>query len=132
MNGNNPGSLRHESTLLIRPEFLNHGGTVFGGYMMQWADDMAYNAASLAYPHANFVTRLFGQFDFKSPARVGDIIKVISEVESTGTTSCKIVVWAVNARDGVEIFRTFAVMVNVRDGRKTPLQPSPPPSNASP
>ena len=132
MNGNNPGSLRHESTLLIRPEFLNHGGTVFGGYMMQWADDMAYNAASLAYPHANFVTRLFGQFDFKSPARVGDIIKVISEVESTGTTSCKIVVWAVNARDGVEIFRTFAVMVNVRDGRKTPLQPSPAPSDASP
>lgn len=132
MNGTNPALVRHESTLLIRPEFLNHGGTVFGGYMMQWADDMAYNAASLAYPHANFVTRLFGQFDFKSPARVGDIIKVISEVESTGTTSCKIAVWAVNARDGVEIFRTFAVMVNVRDGRKTPLHPSSPPANASP
>ena len=132
MNGTNPALIQHESTLLIRPEFLNHGGTVFGGYMMQWADDMAYNAASLAYPHANFVTRLFGQFDFKSPARVGDIIKVISEVESTGTTSCKIAVWAVNARDGVEIFRTFAVMVNVRDGRKTPLHPSPPPSIALP
>ena len=132
MNGTNPALVRHESTLLIRPEFLNHGGTVFGGYMMQWADDMAYNAASLAYPHANFVTRLFGQFDFKSPARVGDIIKVISEVESTGTTSCKIAVWALNARDGVEIFRTFAVMVNVRDGRKTPLHPSPSPSDASP
>ncbi len=132
MNGTNPAPLRHESTLLIRPEFLNHGGTVFGGYMMQWADDMAYNAASLAYPHANFVTRLFGQFDFKSPARVGDIIKVISEVESTGTTSCKIAVWAVNARDGVEIFRTFAVMVNVSDGRKTPLHPGPSPANPSP
>ena len=132
MNGTNSALVRHESTLLIRPEFLNHGGTVFGGYMMQWADDMAYNAASLAYPHANFVTRLFGQFDFKSPARVGDIIKVISEVESTGTTSCKIAVWALNARDGVEIFRTFAVMVNVRDGRKTPLHPGPSPSDASP
>ena len=132
MNGTSPALVRHESTLLIRPEFLNHGGTVFGGYMMQWADDMAYNAASLAYPQANFVTRLFGQFDFVSPARVGDIIKVISEVESTGTTSCKIVVWAVNARDGVEIFRTFAVMVNVRDGRKTPLHPGPAPSDASP
>ena len=132
MNGKCETALRHESTLLIRPEFLNHGGTVFGGYMMQWADDMAYNAASLAYPHANFVTRLFGQFDFKSPARVGDIIKVISEVEGTGTTSCKIAVWAVNARDGVEIFRTFAVMVNVRDGRKTPLHPGPSPSDSSP
>ena len=41
---------RHEKTLTIRPEFLNHAGTLFGGYMMQWADDMAYNAASLALP----------------------------------------------------------------------------------
>jgi len=29
--------------VLIRSEFLNHYGTLFGGYMMQWSDDMAYN-----------------------------------------------------------------------------------------
>ena len=115
--------MRHEMTLLIRTEFLNHFGTLFGGYMMQWADDMAYNAASLAFPAANFVTRLFGQFDFKAPVRNGDIIKVYSEVETRGTTSCQIRVWAINARDGVEVFRTFAVMVNVRDGKKVPLGP---------
>ncbi len=112
---------RHEKTVLIRPEFLNHGGTLFGGYMMQWADDMAYNAASLAFPGAIFVTKLFGQFDFKSPVVAGDIIKIYSEVESAGTTSCKILVWAVNARSAAEVFRTFAVMVNVKDGKKTPL-----------
>lgn len=115
--------LRHEKTVLIRPEFLNHGGTLFGGYMMQWADDMAYNAASLAYRGAIFVTKLFGQFDFKSPVVAGDIIKIYSEVESVGTTSCKIQVWALNARSGTEVFRTFAVMVNVRNGKKTPLRP---------
>lgn len=113
--------LRHEKTVLIRPEFLNHGGTLFGGYMMQWADDMAYNAASLAFPAAIFVTKLFGQFDFKSPVVAGDIIKIYSEVESVGTTSCKILVWALNARSSTEVFRTFAVMVNVKDGRKSPL-----------
>ena len=112
---------RHERMLLIRPEFLNHGGTVFGGYLMQWADDMAYIAASLAFPDALFVTKLFGQFDFKAPARAGDILRLQAEVESTGTTSCRIAVWAVNARTNVEVFRTFAVMVNVKDGRKTPL-----------
>lgn len=113
--------VRHEKTLLIRPEFLNHGGTLFGGYMMQWADDMAYNAASLAFPEAIFVTKLFGQFDFTSPVVAGDIIKIYSQVESTGTTSCKIQVWAINARTGSEVFRTFAIMVNVKNGRKTPL-----------
>jgi acyl-CoA hydrolase len=82
---------------------------------------MAYSAASLTYPSASFVTKLFGQFDFKSPVRGGDIIKIYSEVESSGTTSCKIQVWASNARTQAEVFRTFAVMVNVRDGKKLPL-----------
>lgn len=114
-------TLRHEKTLLIRPEFLNHGGTLFGGYMMQWADDLAYVAASLAYPEANFVTKLFGPFDFKSPVVAGDIIKIFSQVESIGTTSCKVQVWAINARSATEVFRTFSVMVNVRNGTKVPL-----------
>ena len=115
--------MRHEKTLLIRPEFLNHGGTLFGGYMMLWADEMAYSAASLAFPSASFVTKLFAQFDFKSPVRGGDIIKIYSEVESRGTTSCRIQIWAINARTQSEVFRTFAVMVNVRDGKKVPLLP---------
>jgi acyl-coenzyme A thioesterase PaaI-like protein len=73
---------RNGKTLLIRNEFLNHYGTLFGGYMMQWANDMACNAASLAFPDARFVTKLFGQFDFTSPAHCGDIIKIFSEVEA--------------------------------------------------
>ena len=115
---------RHEKTLVTRPEFLNHAGTLFGGYMMQWADDMAYIAASLAYPQADFVTKLFGQFDFQSPVRQGDIIKIYSQVESQGHTSCKVAIWAVNARTGIDVFRTFAVMVNVIDGHKAPLASS--------
>ena len=114
--------VRHEKTLLIRSEFLNHYGTLFGGYMMQWADDMAYNAASLAFPDAHFVTKLFGQFDFTTPVIGGDIIKIFSEVESVGTTSCKIKVWAVNAHTGADVFRTFAVMVNVQDGKAAAIR----------
>lgn len=117
-------NVRHEKTLLIRGEFLNHYGTLFGGYMMQWADDMAYNAASLAFPSANFVTKLFGQFDFTSPVRGGDIIKIYSQVESVGTTSCKIKLWAVNARTNADVFRTFAVMVNVRGEKTVPISSS--------
>ena len=66
-------------------------------------------------------TRDLSGFDFKAPARAGDIVRLLSVVESTGTTSCRIAVWAVNARTNVEVFRTFAVMVNVKLGRKTPL-----------
>jgi len=48
-------------------------------------------------------------------------VKIFSQVESVGTTSCKIKVWAVNARTGADVFRTFAVMVNVREGKPVPL-----------
>jgi acyl-CoA hydrolase len=104
-------------------EFLNHAGNLFGGYMMKWADEMAFTAASLTYPDTNFVTKLFGQFDFKSPVVLGDIIKIYSEVEGHGSTSCKILIWAVNARNNIEVFRTFAVMVNFMNGQKTLLPP---------
>jgi len=112
----------HEKTLLIRPEFLNHVQTVFGGYMMQWADDMAFNAASLTFPNTSFVTRRFGSFDFSRPVRAGDIVKVLARVERQGTTSCEVAVWCINARSSEELFRTTAIMVNVDgSGKKKPI-----------
>ncbi|MDR0533704.1 MAG: RpiB/LacA/LacB family sugar-phosphate isomerase [Verrucomicrobiales bacterium] len=112
---------RHEKTLLIRPEFLNHSGNVFGGYMMKWADDMAYNAATLAFPSCSFVTKLFEQFNFKSPIVSGDVIKVISQVISVGNSSCKVDVWSVDARKNAEVFRTSAIMVNLKHGKSEPI-----------
>jgi ribose 5-phosphate isomerase B len=112
----------HEKTLLIRPEFLNHHGGLFGGYMMQWADDMAFNAASLSLPGTAFVTRRFDAFDFVASIRSGDIIKVYARVETVGSTSATVAVWCLNARSQVQVFRTSAVMVNIdQQGRKTPL-----------
>jgi ribose 5-phosphate isomerase B len=112
----------HEKTLLIRPEFLNQRGTVFGGYMMQWADDMAFNAASLTLPRAAFVTRRVDAFDFTTPVGNGDILKVFSRVQRVGTTSCMVTVWCVNARTGEKVFSTVAVMVHIApDGKKAPI-----------
>ena len=116
---------RHEKTLLIRPEFLNHAGAVFGGYMMKWADDMAFNAATITFPNASFVTKFFGQIDFIKPVQAGDIIKVCGQVTGRGNTSCKVQVWSYNALTGEKVFDTFAVMVNVQGGRKTPIAEQP-------
>ncbi|MGB8170976.1 MAG: ribose-5-phosphate isomerase [Chthoniobacteraceae bacterium] len=118
-----PGAFpTHEKTLLIRPEFLNQRGTVFGGYMMQWADDMAFNAASLTFPQASFVTRRFDAFDFTTPVANGDILKVYSRVQRIGTTSCVVAVWCVNARTRENVFSTVAVMVHIgADGAKAAI-----------
>jgi acyl-CoA hydrolase len=112
----------HEKTLLIRPEHLNHHGGLFGGYMMEWADDMAFNAASLSFPGAAFVTRRFDAFDFVSSVRSGAIIKIYARVESVGDTSCQVAVWCLNARTEAQVFRTRAVMVNIDgEGKKSKI-----------
>ena len=118
-----PGAFpTHEKTLLIRPEFLNQRGTVFGGYMMQWADDMAFNAASLTFPKAAFVTRRFDAFDFTTPVANGDILKVYSRVQRIGASSCVVSVWCVNARSRESVFSTGAVMVHIApDGTKAAI-----------
>ena len=89
--------------------------------MMKWADEMAFNAATLHCPQAAFVTKLFGQFDFTTPVQQGQIIKIFSQVASRSTTSCKVNVWATNCTTGAAVFSTFAVMVNVRNNQKEPL-----------
>lgn len=112
----------HDKLVLIRPEFLNQFGGLFGGYMMQWADEMAFGAASLQFPAASFVTRRFDAFDFIAPVRNGDLIKISSQVERIGTTSCEVAVWCADARTKTAVFRTSAILVCVdQNGEKCPI-----------
>jgi ribose 5-phosphate isomerase B len=111
----------HEKTILIRPEFLNSAGNLFGGFMMKWADELAFDAATLAFPGALFVTKIFDRFDFLSPVANGDIIKIRAQVICVGNSSCTVGVWASNARNGVAVVDSQAVMVNLVNGVKTAL-----------
>jgi len=112
----------HEMTMVIRPEYLNQRGTLFGGYMMQWADEIAFVAASLKFPQACFVTRRVEAFDFTAPVHNGDIVKISSHIEAVGTSSCKITVCARNARSQQIVFSTTAIMVHIGpDGAKAPI-----------
>jgi len=112
----------HEKTEVIRTEYLNQRGTLFGGYMMQWADELAFSAASLTFPQACFVTRRVEAFDFTAPVHNGDIVKIHSHVKSVGTSSCRVAVWCRNARTHATVFETTAIMVHIgTDGAKAPI-----------
>ena len=110
----------HEKTILVRPEHLNHVGALFGGYMMKWSDEMAYNAATLTFPGATFVTKLFNQFDFIRPVKKGEIIKIFSQVQTWKNTSVVVKIWAKNSKDEL-VYETSAVMVNFDGTVKKPL-----------
>lgn len=107
--------------LLVRPQDLNHAGTLFGGVMMSMADEMAFVAATLTYPGCTFVTKAFEKFDFMHGAREGHIIEVQAEVLSRGRSSVRVAVRARDAVSGEQIFQTEAVMVNAHDGASVPI-----------
>ena len=112
----------YERTMLIRPEYLNQRGSLYGGYMLEWADDLAYNAASLTFPKASFVTRRVEAFDFTAPVHNGDIVRIYSRVARVGTSSCTVAVWCNNARTHATVFSTSAIMVHISpDGTKAPI-----------
>jgi len=120
--GHPGGFPAHEKTLLIRPEYLNQRSTLFGGYMMQWADDLAYSAATLTFPQASFVTRRVDAFDFTAPVHNGDIVKIHARVKHVGTSSCQVAVWCRNARTHATVFSTVAIMVHIGpDGAKAAI-----------
>lgn len=112
-----------ETSFIVRPEHLNHAGTLFGGYMMQLADESAFVAATLTFPNTQFVTKLFGQFDFLTPVQSGEIVTIRADVVKKGNTSCEVRIRATNRSKGREVFSTSAVMVNLINGIKTPLPP---------
>jgi len=75
---------------LVRPQDLNHAGTLFGGVMMAHADEMAFIAATLTFPGCTFVTKVFHEFDFISGPLEGEIVKIEAAVLEKGRSSVRV------------------------------------------
>lgn len=115
----------YTKTVLVRPQDLNHAGTLFGGTMMEWADEMAFIAATLTYPDCTFATKVFREFNFLHGPVDGDIIQIEAEIIGTGRTSVTVAVRGSSAVTGNQIFSTQAVMVNARQGKSIPIPKKP-------
>ena len=71
----------------VRPEHLNHHGSLFGGQLLLWVDEFAWMAAAKDFPGYSFVTRAMDKIEFKNPVRSGSILRFHAEVSSKGTSS---------------------------------------------
>jgi acyl-CoA hydrolase len=77
-----------ESTLLVRPEHLNHHGYLFGGRLLEWLDEQAYIAAmSLLKPEANLVTVAIDRVQFHLSAKQGSLLRFRSLPVHAGRSS---------------------------------------------
>lgn len=76
-------------SLLATPESRNLFGNVHGGWILRQVDEAAYvSAARHAGNHA--VTASIERVDFRSPIRIGDLVKLSCEVHWVGRTSMQV------------------------------------------
>ena len=73
---------------LIKPEDLQHHGTLFAGQMAKWLVEACFVAAArlVGKPEDVVCVQIHGM-GFAKPAQNGDIIEIRAKVALTGTTS---------------------------------------------
>ena len=101
---------------LILPMFLNHNGSLFGGYLLKWIDEFAYITAKLEYPGNRFVTVALDNVVFKHNILSGQILKFTVSLEKKGKTS---VHYHVRVSGNLEpskvLFETKITFVNISE-----------------
>lgn len=114
-----------ETHRLVLPEDLNHFGFLFGGRLLAWVDEASWIAASLDFPHCQFVTIGMDKVEFRYSVRQGSILSIRCIKEHEGTTSVLYRVEVFDCRNPTAppIFSTGITYVSVDDsGRKRPIR----------
>jgi uncharacterized protein (TIGR00369 family) len=113
-----------ETYRLVLPGDLNHYGFVFGGRLLAWIDEASWIAASLEYPHCQFVTVAMDTVEFHHSVREGTILRIICEREREGNTSVSYAVKVIDEKAALHpIFSTCVTFVSVDDaGIKRPIR----------
>lgn len=72
--------------LLMQPEHANHGGDIFGGYLLSLMDQAAF-ACACKHTQSYCVTASVNTVNFRTPINVGDFLTLKARVNYTGNTS---------------------------------------------
>ena len=109
---------------LVLPGDLNHYGFLFGGRLLSWVDEAAWIAASIDYPHCQWVTIAMNSVVFMHSVRDGTILRISSTKQKEGNTSVTYHVAVTDVRAGPHpIFSTEITLVSVDDkGVKRPIR----------
>ena len=113
-----------ETHRLVLPGDLNHYGFLFGGRMLAWIDEASWIAASLDYPHCQFVTVAMDTVEFHHSVRDGTILRISCDREREGNTSVTYAVKVIDEKSGsMPFFSTRVTFVSVDDaGQKRAIR----------
>ncbi|WP_456276954.1 acyl-CoA thioesterase [Bacillus sp. AK128] len=112
-------------TKLVLPPDTNHMGTIFGGTVLAYIDEIAAIAA-MKHSKNVVVTASIDTVNFISSARVGDILTLEGFVTSTGRTSMEVFVKVEceKYRTGEKNLTTTSILTMVainEDGKPVPV-----------
>jgi acyl-CoA thioesterase YciA len=101
-------------------------GNIFGGTLMSLIDDSAASYAAQICDTSRIVTIKIDELLFKSPVKVGSLLKIYGKVEKFGNTSIKlyIEVRKHNVHTGKQeaVTQTFITFVRIDgDGKAIPI-----------
>jgi len=80
-------ALLYRTRRWLKSEDLNAMGTLFGGRLLQWIDEEAFIFAYCQLGMTNVVTKFISEIEFKSRAKLGDVIEFGTDIVKFGTTS---------------------------------------------
>ena len=102
---------------LVLPSDLNHYGFLFGGRLLAWIDEASWIAASLDFPHCQFVTIAMDKVEFRHGVRDGTILGIRCTQSQKGTTSVSYQVEVTDQKSTHPrpIFSTQVTFVSVND-----------------
>lgn len=72
---------------IVLPADLNDYGSLFGGTLLKWIDEIAYIRVSLDFPGQHFVTIGLDNVEFRHPIRKGQILRFHCTKTRVGKTS---------------------------------------------
>lgn len=112
---------------LVQPSDTNYHGTIFGGTMMAYVDEVAAIAA-MRHSRRPVVTASIDSIDFLAPVKMGQSICLEAYVSSTGRTSMEIFVKVVaeNLRTGERVLTATSFLTFValdEEGNPTEVPP---------
>ena len=112
---------RIENRQLVYPNHANNLGTVHGGYVMMWMDQLGAMSA-MRFAGRTCVTARMDQVNFERPVDVGDITLIEAYVYACGESSVRVRLRAAGEAprtgDSVATAESYAVFVAIdEDGR---------------
>ena len=111
---------------IVLPGDLNDYGSLFGGTLLKWVDEIAYIRVSLDFPGQHFVTIGLDNVEFRHPIREGQILCFECQKARVGNTSVSYNVKVYRARYETDtadtLFENNITFVCVdENGNKSPI-----------